>query len=51
VAVFVLAALLLAGCAAPARTPTAGDPPPSTPGAPVVTLVAAGDVACGPDIE
>ena len=50
-AVFVLAALLLAGCAAPARTPTAGDPPPSTPGAPVVTLVAAGDVACGPDIE
>ena len=50
-AVFVLAALVLAGCAAPARTSTVGDPAPSNPGAPVVTLVAAGDVACGPDID
>jgi acid phosphatase type 7 len=52
VAVFVLLAVLT-GCT-PAAGPTAAAPAPApaTPTSPAVrTLVAAGDVACGPDIE
>jgi 3',5'-cyclic AMP phosphodiesterase CpdA len=53
VAVVVLLAVL-AACAPTARSTTApaGAPAPGTTGAvPASTLVAAGDVACGPDIE
>jgi hypothetical protein len=51
VAVSAFAALALAGCAGPVRAPEApAAPGPSSP-VPAVTLVAAGDVACGPDIE
>ena len=50
-AVSAFAALALAGCAAPVRAPAApADPGAPSPG-PAVTLVAAGDVACGPDIQ
>jgi acid phosphatase type 7 len=48
----VLLVALIAACTAPTRPDTPAAPAPGTAAAgPVVTLVAAGDVACGPDIE
>jgi hypothetical protein len=51
VAVSAFAVLLLAACAPPTR-PAAGTPPPSSAApVPAVTVVAVGDIACGPAVE